>query len=245
MPPLWPVIVLATLLNWIPSEAAEPQSLLPAAGAADQRPRTSILTTRESRILALVLTTTLLLDRPLREVIQENRGGMQAFVDGGNAFGNGRYLLPGLGGTYLVGLVVGSPGVSRAALRAAEAFAVAGGASVLVKAATGRLRPRDGGDPDRFAPFSGAESFPSGHTTAAFAVATALSEESPHGLVDAGLYTAAGLTVFAPLHDDKHWLSDALAGALLGHLAGRWATRSGVAPAIDLGTRGASLSVHF
>ncbi len=79
------------------------------------------------------------------------------------------------------------------------------------------------------------QSFPSGHTTAAFAVASAMTaawrREAPRQARVAGpvLYALAAGTAWARLHDDKHWLSDVAAGAGLGTLSGlmvvRWHAR--------------------
>lgn len=75
------------------------------------------------------------------------------------------------------------------------------------------------------------ESFPSGHTTVAFAVAAGATEEMKahwpkHArLVGAALYTLAGYVAFARVYDDVHWTSDVVAGAALGTLMGRRAVR--------------------
>jgi len=62
-------------------------------------------------------------------------------------------------------------------------------------------------------------SFPSGHTSGSFAIATVLYRIYGY---EAGLpaYTLATITCLQRIHADKHWLSDVLAGALLGTLIG-------------------------
>jgi membrane-associated phospholipid phosphatase len=66
------------------------------------------------------------------------------------------------------------------------------------------------------------QSFPSGHTTAAFAFAGALHRElrasQPRAArwVVPALYTAAALTGVARMHADKHWASDVVMGAGVG-----------------------------
>ena len=87
----------------------------------------------------------------------------------------------------------------------------------------GRARPfqdqdRDGLD---FAPFSSQTSFPSGHTAAAFAVATTLGDAAGSTWARAGLYGLATGTAWARLAEEKHWLSDVVAGAALGVLSAR------------------------
>ena len=68
---------------------------------------------------------------------------------------------------------------------------------------------------------SGNNSFPSGHTTTAFAAAEFLREEyndvSPwYGVVGYGVAAATGIL---RLYNDKHWVSDVVAGAGFGILS--------------------------
>jgi membrane-associated phospholipid phosphatase len=68
---------------------------------------------------------------------------------------------------------------------------------------------------------------PSGHTTIAFALATALSDDIKRTWASAGLYTLATGVGWARLNDNRHWLSDVAAGAALGITSaklmnGRW-----------------------
>jgi membrane-associated phospholipid phosphatase len=63
-------------------------------------------------------------------------------------------------------------------------------------------------------------SFPSGHTSSAWATATSLS--NAYGWTAAiPAYAAALITMGARISDDRHWLSDTVAGATLGLFWGR------------------------
>jgi membrane-associated phospholipid phosphatase len=84
------------------------------------------------------------------------------------------------------------------------------------KLAVGRYRPDESSSAYVFAPFSGHDAFPSGHTTMAFALASSLSDEIHRGWATALLYTAATGTGWSRLNDEKHWLSDVVGGALVG-----------------------------
>lgn len=119
-------------------------------------------------------------------------------------------------GTMAVGLVTRNARVRRAGERIAGGLLLAGTLGVITKEVVGRRRPDLTGSAYRFKPFSGRDAWPSGHTTAAFALATSVSDELHSTPVTIGLYTAASLTGWSRLNDNRHWLSDVLAGAALG-----------------------------
>jgi membrane-associated phospholipid phosphatase len=130
---------------------------------------------------------------------------------------------PALLASYATGRIAGLPNLSAASARIAVA---AGGAAVLcqgLKLAVGRARPGSApGDPDDFRPFGRLDaSFPSGHTTFAFAVASALHAEAPARWVPWVAYPAAAAVGWSRVRDDRHWLSDVAAGAALGWWSGR------------------------
>jgi membrane-associated phospholipid phosphatase len=60
------------------------------------------------------------------------------------------------------------------------------------------------------------QSFPSGHTTIAFAMSASLSVRLKRPAATVGLFTLALLTTAHRLYDDQHWLSDTLFGAAIG-----------------------------
>lgn len=131
------------------------------------------------------------------------------------------------GGVIAAGLITGKPAVTRAGGRIATSLAVAAVVSQGLKRTAGRLRPLSGADADDFSLFSRNDAFPSGHTTMAFALAGAVSEELHNTWASVGLYTAAGLTGWSRVYNNKHWTSDVLVGAAVGIasakvVSGRW-----------------------
>jgi membrane-associated phospholipid phosphatase len=83
-----------------------------------------------------------------------------------------------------------------------------------LKLATGRERPNGENN----------KSFPSGHTSNAFALA-AVAERHYGWKVGVPAYALAGLVGASRLSQNKHYLSDVVAGATLGYIAGRTVVR--------------------
>jgi membrane-associated phospholipid phosphatase len=88
-----------------------------------------------------------------------------------------------------------------------------------LKSAIGRVRPRDGSAPYDFQVFSQHRSFPSGHTTLAFALTVPWAVYYP-GPITYGLVGLAGGTAVARVARGNRWPSDVLAGALVGGATG-------------------------
>ena len=145
----------------------------------------------------------------------------------GSNFGNALPLLA-IAGTGLAALNGGDPVLSRTGYAGMEA----GGAAVLaatgLKYAVGRARPGNNTGDKSFKPFSSSnlnpfstgasyDSFPSIHTIVAWSVATpfALEYDAPW------LYGLAGITNLARIGSRQHWMSDTVAGSLLGYGIGR------------------------
>ena len=90
----------------------------------------------------------------------------------------------------------------------------------VLKFAVGRVRPRDTEKTFEFHPFSGNSSFPSGHTTEAFTVASVISAHYDIAWVRVVSYGSAALVGYARIHHQAHFFSDVTAGAVLGTATG-------------------------
>lgn len=108
------------------------------------------------------------------------------------------------------------------ALLAAESQLITLAFSEGIAYATARSGPRDSSDPFRFQ--WGRSSFPSSHTSQAFAVAAVFSDRYGQP-VSAAAYGLAGLVGISRLIQDKHWASDVAAGAVLGWAIGKALSR--------------------
>ena len=135
-------------------------------------------------------------------------------------------------GLYGVGRLAHREHVAELGLRGAEALLLSAVTTEAIKGIAGRARPylKDS-DPDNFAlgrgfTHGGYSSFPSGHATAAFAVATVVAAEGSRWwpnrtwLVDPLVYGGATMVAWARVYGEKHWASDVLAGAGIGTLSG-------------------------
>ncbi len=120
---------------------------------------------------------------------------------------------------------VGLAGRDREALNTAVDGALASAISAglwasALKVAVGRARPNEGLGPTHFDAFSGDASFPSGHTTQAFAVASVIAAHDRRLWVRIVAFAVAGSVGLARIHEDAHWTSDVVAGAILGTTVG-------------------------
>jgi membrane-associated phospholipid phosphatase len=106
----------------------------------------------------------------------------------------------------------------------AEIFA-AGIITPILKKTVGRLRPSQGSDADEYHPFSNDQSFPSGHSTEAFAVASVFAARSRGWVVPVIAYTLASGVALARINDRAHFASDVVAGAIIGTAVGHTVVR--------------------
>jgi membrane-associated phospholipid phosphatase len=140
-------------------------------------------------------------------------------------WGSGLYSLSLLAGIYLTGMK--NDHHRNVALTGLKAFLLSGGAAQVTKYIFHRYRPDDHEPPNPYlweGPFAFTTdytSFPSGHTTTAFAVASVLAQEYKDKIwVGLTSYTIATLVGLSRLNDGKHWASDVIAGAALGTFIG-------------------------
>lgn len=153
-------------------------------------------------------------------------------------------FLSGTGSLLFLGAGVARPLLSGAAgkresLRTADALVSAVALTEGLKLITRERRP-DGSDRD---------SFPSGHATAAFAVAA--MEAHYHPREAAYWYGGAALIAASRVGLHRHYIHDVLAGATVGYFTAQWELRSGrgllLSPVIrpDTGERGVALTIRY
>ena len=127
-----------------------------------------------------------------------------------------------IGGFYFGGLAAHDDKARGVAADAVVASIISGViVTPVLKKVFGRSRPNAGQGPHDFDPFQGGASFPSGHATQAFAVASVIATEYPNPWVQVACYVPATLVLYARMRHDAHWASDVMAGALIGYGVGR------------------------
>jgi membrane-associated phospholipid phosphatase len=149
-------------------------------------------------------------------------------------------------GIAVVGVVADRPGMVRHGARIAVAGVVAGGILRLSKHTIGRARPSAGLGAFDFDTFSDQSAFPSGHAGIAWAFTTTLADAIEVPAIDIGLYTLATGSSIARVVNNRHWVSDIVAGALVGHTVakvvdGRWRVFNLRPPELLLGPTGTGL----
>ncbi|MEW5901057.1 MAG: phosphatase PAP2 family protein [Acidobacteriota bacterium] len=138
--------------------------------------------------------------------------------------GNGGVLAALSAAVYAAGEISDKDKLRQTALLSVESLATATILVWTMKAATGRARPYADESSRSFHPFSFESrhwSLPSGHAAAAFAVATAVAEQSKNVAVDALAYGLATLAGLSRIHDNKHWASDVLIGSAVGYFTAK------------------------
>jgi membrane-associated phospholipid phosphatase len=133
---------------------------------------------------------------------------------------------------YAIGAISHKPGLADAGLHSTEAIAVSGAITNILKLAIGRARPNLSSDSNAFqfhlahGNVTDHNSFPSGHTTAAFAAAAVFNAEIKRLHPGAGrastiaLYGLASLVGASRMYNNRHWLTDVVGGAMIGTFVG-------------------------
>ncbi len=123
--------------------------------------------------------------------------------------------------TYLAGCTGDRSHARRAGFAAMEAAGYGLAADLVLKAAFNREYPTTGTGEGRF--WHGGKSFPSGHATTSWAIASALAHEYPQKRwvkwTAYGAATGVSLLRVAAL---KHFPSDIVVGGTLGYVTGAW-----------------------
>ncbi len=139
-----------------------------------------------------------------------------------------------IGGTmYIVGRIAHQPRLADLGWHGTEAVLLGELTSYAFKGLVGRARPFvtiDDPDDFKFGRGFGSQqwrSFPSGHSTTAFAAAAAVTDETtlwwPKStwIVGPMMYGGASFVAVSRMYHNRHWASDVAVGAMIGTFAGK------------------------
>lgn len=162
-------------------------------------------------------------DTSMRAVMQRNQGATaERVLNVANIYGTTYAGAAVIGGVYLTGLVTKSPAWRTAGRKAGETLILSGITTTMLKVIVGRARPYTNLGSTSVSPFAFREdnySWPSGHTTVAFALSSSLARSIDNVYASCLLYAGAAATGAARMYYDKHWMSDVLLGAAIGTIS--------------------------
>ncbi|MGE5796450.1 MAG: phosphatase PAP2 family protein [Ignavibacteria bacterium] len=177
-------------------------------------------------IIVGATSASLLIDQPVRVSVKKiHSPELDQITPFGEGFGNAKYSTALSGVSYIGGFLIDDPELRKTGLILMETLFFNGLITQGLKMIMGRARPylNDGNMDIDFFTFEMDQedySMPSGHTSAAFSVATVLSERIENIFASAALYSLAGLTAFQRIYRDQHWFSDTILAAVLGTVIG-------------------------
>jgi len=168
-------------------------------------------------------------DEPIQRAVQRNRGNAvyDAVRNTGETFeplGYMKRTVPWYVGAMGIGYAFGNRPLTMMPAQILESHVLAGGLRNLGRAIVGRSRPFENRGPNSFE-FGGGTSFPSGHTSIAFELATVISENAHRWPVTAASYTLATTMAIQRLDSNNHWASDLVVPAVAGTFIARTVVR--------------------
>ena len=169
-----------------------------------------------------VAGTAVLVDRPMRDFMRKQTPG-NTFLNDVQNFGQS-YAFGIMGGFYVVGLVAGNEKTTQVGEDLISASLISATINQTLKVSVNRYRPRDNKYTDDYQGYTGLNnnsSFPSGHTTEAFTLASVFASSYDEPWVAYTAYSVAGMVGVARMYLDAHWASDVVASAFIGTWVGK------------------------
>jgi membrane-associated phospholipid phosphatase len=133
--------------------------------------------------------------------------------------------IPALVGLGAYGYISSDNKAKTTFLLSTESFIIDGVFVQVLKHTTGRHRPYTGDPHDTWSPgytSNGSyQSFPSGDSSSAFAIATVVATEYDNMIVPPLLYGISTLISLERVHNNAHWSSDVFVAAAIGYFTGK------------------------
>lgn len=169
-------------------------------------------------------------DRNLLDLVQDHRTSTTNKISKWTDRYYKRVTNLSIAGFYLSGVLFRDNKAKQTALLCLESVALAEGITKGIKHLMGRTRPFSNKgtfhfDPLKFPPPSSSLSFPSGHTTTAFALSSVIVEQYRNVPLAIALYGWATVVALAWVNNNAHFVSDVLWGGIIGISVGRTIVR--------------------
>ncbi len=161
-----------------------------------------------------------LVDEPIRDKLSANEPVWNNTVKFLNELGNVKTMGAISGVVYGIGLLTEEKKVRETGRLLVESLIWSGSFNMLLRHSFGRYRPYNGRGNGMFSLWrtdNDYQSFPSGHTTVAFSMATVLAHQFDTWWSYPLFYSLAAGTGATRMYLDQHWLSDVVFGAALGY----------------------------
>ncbi len=164
-------------------------------------------------------------DEYLNEAVKPlYKGNYQYYFDAVDYLGYGPYSIPASIGFSGLTFLFNDQKLRQAALTSVESALVSSALVFVLKSSLGRYRPNKERGAHYFKPFSDMDaSFPSGHTSTAFALITPFAvyydNYFSYALLALPVSTAISRMIY-----DKHWATDVLTGGAIGCMVGYYLT---------------------
>ena len=168
-------------------------------------------------------------DEDIREFFEENKPKTSDNIANvAEKFGNKYYISAFLASSYLSGYLFDNNKLTETALLGIESLIISAVFTHSLKQIFHRHRPyMNDGNKIFEGPFFSSNdeilSFPSGHSTSSFAVATIFANQYANDnlLLSTLIYSMATITTISRVYDDEHWASDVFIGATIGYFTGK------------------------
>ena len=197
-------------------------------------------------------------DQKIHDWSQNHRNnGSDKIAQFAEPFG-GKHALTPAGLLYLFGYMSNDRKAQHVGMLGIKSVLISGFFTTSLKTYSHRHRPESG---DRYNRWDGPGmslrnlSFPSGHSTAAFAMATVIATEYRNRpFIPFITYGMATMTALSRVHDNKHWASDVFLGSAIGYYTakvtmkinkGGFGNNVSIAPSVVNKTSGISIKTEF
>lgn len=175
-----------------------------------------------------ITAASIFIDDEIKTIAQRNKGSFGNVIFKVDDLYHIEFMAASIAAFYIYGISSKNSEVRNLGLRLAEATAYSSSIMGLTKFVFGRGRPKNLDDPTVFYPLNTTwdyTSFPSGHSTLAFAYSTVMASVYNNFFWKFSWFSLAALVGTARVYHNEHWFSDVVLGAAIGYFVGDFINR--------------------